>query len=133
MSTPPPRLGYLIVYVPDVARSVDFYERAFGVVRRFVHPSGQYAELETGPTALAFADETFTPSRGVFARNRPDEPAAGVEVAFVVEDVHAAFARALTCGAAEALAPTVKPWGQTVAYVRDLNGVLVELCTAMGS
>jgi hypothetical protein len=28
--------------------------------------------------------------------------------------------------------PVSKPWGQTVAYVRDLDGFLVELCTAMG-
>jgi hypothetical protein len=26
----------------------------------------------------------------------------------------------------------VKPWGQTVAYLRDINGVLVELATPMG-
>jgi lactoylglutathione lyase len=30
------------------------------------------------------------------------------------------------------MAPTKKPWGQTVAYVRDLDGHLVELCTPMG-
>lgn len=23
------------------------------------------------------------------------------------------------------------PWGQTIAYVADINGFLVELCTAM--
>ena len=27
--------------------------------------------------------------------------------------------------------PHAKPWGQVVAYVRDLNGFLVELCSAM--
>jgi hypothetical protein len=26
--------------------------------------------------------------------------------------------------------PVTKPWGQTLAYVRDLNGVLVELASA---
>lgn len=25
------------------------------------------------------------------------------------------------------------PWGQTVAYVRDLDGVLVEIASEMGS
>jgi lactoylglutathione lyase len=25
-----------------------------------------------------------------------------------------------------------KPWGQVVTYVRDGDGVLVELCSAMG-
>lgn len=24
------------------------------------------------------------------------------------------------------------PWGQTIAYVADINGFLVELCTPMG-
>ena len=35
------RLGYVILYVPDVAAAVEFYERAFGLSRRFVHESGQ--------------------------------------------------------------------------------------------
>jgi hypothetical protein len=29
------------------------------------------------------------------------------------------------------LKPKKKPWGQIVAYVRDLDGNLVELCTAV--
>lgn len=29
--------------------------------------------------------------------------------------------------------PTQKPWGQTVGYVRDLNGFLVGVCTAVES
>jgi lactoylglutathione lyase len=41
-------LGYVIVYVPDVAATVAFYERAFGIKRRFIHESGTYAEMETG-------------------------------------------------------------------------------------
>jgi lactoylglutathione lyase len=27
--------------------------------------------------------------------------------------------------------PKKKPWGQTVAYVRDLDGFLVEICTSV--
>ena len=49
------RFGYTILYVSDVAASLDFYERALGQRRRFVHESGQYAELDTGPTVLALA------------------------------------------------------------------------------
>ncbi len=129
----PPKLGYVILYVPDVARSVAFYEGAFGVPRRFVHESGSYAELETGATALAFADETITPNRGAFRPNRPAEQAAGAEVAFVVDDVRGAFDRALTHGAVSVVEPTEKPWGQTVSYVRDLDGFLVELCSPVGA
>jgi hypothetical protein len=27
--------------------------------------------------------------------------------------------------------PELKPWGQTVAYVRDFNGILVEIASDM--
>lgn len=129
---PPPRLAYVIVYVPAVEASLAFYEAAFGLRRRFLHDSGTYGELETGATALAFADETSTPSAGTFTRNRGDGPAAGAEIGLVVADVAAAYARALAAGATPVLEPATKPWGQVVAYVRDRDGFLVELCTSMG-
>ncbi len=126
------KLGYLIIYVPDVPKTVAFYQEAFGLSPRFVHESGTYAELETGATALAFANETFTPSKGAFALNRPNEKAAGAEVGLVTDDVRAGYTHAVSHGAVSVLEPTVKPWGQTVAYVRDNNGFLVELCSPMG-
>jgi predicted enzyme related to lactoylglutathione lyase len=127
----PPKLGYVIIYVPDVARAVSFYERAFGVQRRFIHESGKYGEMETGATALAFADEAATTNHGSFETNRGDRKAAGAEVAFVVEDVQAAFKQAIANGATAVTEPVEKPWGQTISYVRDLSGFLVEICSAV--
>lgn len=124
-------LGYFIIYVPDVKRALDFYEQAFGLKRQFLHESGQYGELETGPTALAFAEETVTTTCHVFEPNRASAKAAGAEVAFVVEDVEAAFQKAIAAGATRVVEPVDKPWGQTISYVRDLNGFLVELCTVV--
>ena len=49
------KFGYTIVYVPDVPASLAFFEKAFGVARRFLHESGDYGELNTGETTLAFA------------------------------------------------------------------------------
>jgi lactoylglutathione lyase len=122
------RFGYTILYVADVAASVDFYERAFGVERRLVHESGQYAELETGATTLAFADHDLA------AQNLPDElrpRASGTrpsfEVCFVADDVRAAYDKAREAGAEAISEPETKPWGQEVAYVRDPDGVLVEI------
>ena len=131
MSATAPKLGYVIIYVPDVARAVSFYEGAFGVQRRFVHESGTYAEMETGATALAFADEVATTNQGAFETNRGDGKAAGAEVAFVVGDVRAAFDQAVMNGATVVTEPVDKPWGQTISYVRDLNGFLVEICSAV--
>lgn len=65
------KLGYVILYVADVGQTVDFYEAAFGLKRRFVHESGQYAELETGATALAFVHEAFTPTADLFIARWP--------------------------------------------------------------
>jgi lactoylglutathione lyase len=127
------KFGYVIVYVPEVLAAVEFYERAFGLKRRFVHESQQYAEMETGTTALAFVDETFAQlSVPLFARNRPAGVPAGIEVALTTENVQAAYDAALLAGATAQLAPKQKPWGQTVSYVRDLNGCLVEICSPMG-
>jgi lactoylglutathione lyase len=123
------KFAYTIAYVRDVESSVAFYEQAFGLQRRFVDESGQYAEMETGETTLAFASDELGASNlpGGFRRNDAAELPAGVEIAFVTEDVDAAFRSALEAGATNVAEPKTKPWGQIVAYVRDPDGVLVEL------
>jgi lactoylglutathione lyase len=125
------RFGYTILYVSDVASSLEFYERALGQRRRFLHESGQYAELDTGETALALAAHELAAANlpGVY---RPEErPSArpAFEVCFVTDDVQAAFDRAVGEGATAVSAPQTKPWGQDVAYVRDPDGNLVELAS----
>ncbi|MEM6782767.1 MAG: VOC family protein [Bacteroidota bacterium] len=128
-------LGYVILYVPDVEGAMAFYERAFGLDRRFVHESGDYGELATGATVLAFAADDLAASNFAVDYRRADPTArpSAFEVAFVTDDVGAAFERAVDAGAAVLSVPTQKPWGQTVAYVRDGNGVIVELCSPAGS
>jgi catechol 2,3-dioxygenase-like lactoylglutathione lyase family enzyme len=60
-------------------------------------------------------------------------PPAGIEIGFTTDDVVATFAQAVAAGAIALVEPREKPWGQTVAYVRDPDGVLVEICSPMGS
>ncbi len=127
------KFGYAILYVKDVDEAVSFYEEAFGLERRFVHESGQYAEMETGETALAFASEDLGESNLLygFRKNDSAELPAGIEIALVAEDVEAAFEAAVNAGATKIAGPKVKLWGQTVAYVRDPDGVLVEIAGEM--
>ena len=123
------KFGYTLLYVADVEKTVAFYELAFGLKRRFVHESG-YGELETGPTTLGFVAHALASSNGVVYRVAgPQEPAPAAEIAFLTDDVAAAYTKATKAGAVAMVAPKQKPWGQTVAYVRDFNGFLVELCT----
>lgn len=126
------KLGYTIIYVADVVATVEFYERAFQLQRRFVHDSLLYAEMATGDTVLAFAGEPMAEVNGLAIRpNRKTEIAAGFELALVTDDPTAAYATAIAAGAAAITPPSEKPWGQIVGYVRDLNGCLVEICSPM--
>lgn len=124
------KFGYTIVYVPDVLASVEFFEKAFGIQRRFIHESG-YAEMDTGATALAFASHALGTSNlpgGYVKANQSDVP-LGMEIALVAEDVAVAHARAIAAGAVSLKEPLLKPWGQTVSYVRCPDGTLVEICS----
>jgi lactoylglutathione lyase len=126
--------GYTIVYVADVAASLDFFERAFGLKRRFLHESGGYGELDTGATTLSFAQHAT--ARGNLGHEYVAADASvqplGIEIGLLTDDVAAACDRAVAAGATLLAAPVVKPWGQTVAYVRCPDGTLVELCTPVG-
>ena len=125
------KLGYTIVYVADVEKSLAFFESAFGLKRRFLHESGAYGELATGETTLSFAahelgDMNF--AGGHVRADQSDKP-LGMEIGLVTDDVAAAHARALASGASELARPTARPWGQVVSYVRAPDGTLIELCT----
>ena len=123
------KLGACIIYVPDVPQAIAFYERAFGMKRRFVSEKGEYGELD-GEAPLAFAQEAFIRGNGLeFQPARKDRTAPPFEVVLIYADVPAAVGRAIEGGATLVSEPKLKPWGQTVAYVKDPNGVLVELCT----
>jgi len=130
-----PSLGYVILYVNNVAASLVFYEKAFGLTRRFFHEEHgkAYGELETGVTRLAFATTALAREhlKQEIVAADPGKPPLGLEIALTTPDVAALFKRAVGAGATAVSEPETKPWGQTVAYVRDPAGFLVELCTPL--
>lgn len=128
------QFAYTILYVQDVARSIAFYEKAFGFSRKFIAPGEDYGELQTGSTTLSFASTTLAGSnlKDGFTESNLNNKPFGIEIGFVVADVEAVVQSALEAGATLATSPKTKPWGQIVAYVRDLDGFLVEICTPMG-
>jgi catechol 2,3-dioxygenase-like lactoylglutathione lyase family enzyme len=130
---PPPTLGYTIAYVDDVRSTLEFYVAAFGLEQRFVTPEGDYGELDTGPTALAFASNDLAEANlsgtGGFTRLDAATPPPAVSITLVTDDVAGTVDAATVAGALPYVEPTVKPWGQVVAYVVDPNGMLVEIAT----
>ena len=135
MSTTSVSLGYVILYVKDVPASLAFYEEAFGLSRRFFNDDNgkAYGELETGTARLAFASLELarTHLKQEVVAASPDKAPLGFEIGLVTPDVPALYARAVKAGATAVSGPAAKPWGQTVAYLRDKDGHLVELCTPL--
>lgn len=125
------QFGYTIIYVVDVVSTIKFYTDAFGFEQKFITPEKDYGELISGSTTLAFADESLAKSnfsKGVKLSSLNDS-AFGIELAFVTKDVKAVMQKAITNGASEFEPAIDKPWGQTVGYLRDPNGILIEICT----
>ena len=121
---------YTILYVDDVSASLDFFERAFGLERAFLHESGDYGEMTTGTTKLAFSSKELMRQLDKNpASPRPDAPT--FEIAFETDDVAGALQRAVDVGATLIQNARDEPWGQTTSYVSDPNGYLIEICSAV--
>ena len=122
------KLRYTILYVRDVPATLDFFTRAFAQTTGFLHDGGDYGELATGDTRLAFSSVSLMRSLGKDVADDPSAPPA-FEIAFETEDVPAALDRALGAGATLVQGALQMDWGQTTAYVRTPDGTLVEICT----
>lgn len=130
------KLGYMLFYVNDVEKTLKFFEAAFGLERKFLQVEGDkgYGELNTGGTTLGFVSYAQARSTGIeFLEPQSDGPAQAVEIGFVTDRVANAYEKAIYNRATPVAAPTEKPWGQTVSYVRDINGFLVEICSEVES
>lgn len=133
MSDPELKLGWVIVYVDEPVAASSFYQETFGLRPEFAVPDGSYAQLDTGPTKLAFASHELGGQNfpGGVQRVGEADPPLNVEIALVADDVDAAYAKALQAGCSKLAEPVDKPHGQRVAYLRDPFGTLVELGTPL--
>ena len=125
--------AYTILYVCDVPRAMAFYQQVFALQEKFCSPEKDYGELATGNVTLAFARFELAASNlssGFVRADVKDKP-FGIEIGFTSKDVEATVQKALAAGARLYEQAQPKPWGQTVAYVRDLDGFLVEIGSPM--
>ena len=125
--------SYVIFYVKNIDNTLSFYQKAFGLIPKFVDESKQYTELNTGATALAFvtADLAHKNLPQGYMPHDVKKPPLACEIVFTVKDVQEAYDTALKAGASAVASPLQKPWGQMIAYVRDLDGILFEIASAM--
>lgn len=127
------RFSHAIYYVKDIEKAIDFYKKAFGIELKFAHESGLYAELNTGESTLAFVHDELAHENlpeGFIAHDLATPPVAS-EIVFTVDNVTEAYKKAVQAGAVEVAVPQEKPWGQVVGYIRDPNGVLIEIASVI--
>jgi lactoylglutathione lyase len=126
---------YTILYVENVVKTIEFYEKSFGLERGFVTPEADYGEVNTGNTTLSFTNLELSSSnvKSGFAQSSLSQKPFGIELAFVTEDIIGTLKQAIAAGATVVEEIETKSWGQQVGYLRDPNGFLLEICTPMVS
>ena len=127
------KFAYTILYVQDVTNAIEFYEKAFGFTRKFIAPGNDYGELLAGETTLSFASTTLAKSnlKDGFTQSSLTSKPFGIEIGFTTSNVEETVKKAVNAGATLIEDPKTKPWGQVVAYLRDFDGFLIEICTPM--
>lgn len=125
------KFKYVILYVEDVEKSMNFYRDTFDTPVKFITPEKDYGELLTGETSLSFASLPLAGSnvKQGFLSSRSEEKPFGIELGFTTDDVENLLEKAIKNGALLYEEIAVKPWGQKVAYIKDPDNYLVEICT----
>lgn len=122
-------MRYVILYVEDFERSLRFYRDILGLPVRAQH--GTYVEFDTGYTILAF--NTRQGGREATGLTIPDAPSHSqtLELGLVVDEVSTIIKSFRQQGVTILKEPSLKPWGQTVAYIEDPDGHLIEICSSL--
>ncbi len=117
------QVGYVILFVVDLERSVAFYRDVIGLP--FKLQGDGYVEFATEGSRF-----------GLYDRNRlqeltgqgPEQPRGpGGEVVFLVGDVDAEAERLRAAGASVLNGPVDRPWGHRTLHLEDPDGFVVEL------
>ena len=107
------RLSYVMEFVADMNRAVEFYRDVVGLNLKFQSPG--WSEFSTGDTTFALHPAS--------AKN----PAGKVEVGFTVSDLHARYAEMQGKGVQFPMPPAKQDFGGTLAQFRDCEGATVSL------
>lgn len=125
------KFGYTIIYVPDVVKTIEFYEKAFSFKRKFITPDNTYGEIKSGDTTISFMSNDYAKQiiLNEFIESNPSNKPLGAEISFLTEDIDQTIKQAVEAGATLFVNTVRKPWGQYIAYLRDINGFLIQLYT----
>ena len=117
------QLGYVILFVRDLERSVAFYRDVIGLP--FKLQGDGYVEFATQGARFGLYDRNRLGELTGQGTDPPDHP--GGEVVFLVEDVDAEAERLREAGATILRGPVDRAWGHRTLHLEDPDGFVVEL------
>jgi lactoylglutathione lyase len=117
------QVGYVILFVADLERSVAFYRDVLGLP--FKLQGDGYVEFATEGSRFGLYDRNRL---GELTGQGPQAPGApGGEVVFLVGDVDAEAERLRVAGVTVLKGPVDRPWGHRTLHLEDPDGFVVEL------
>lgn len=119
-------VGYVNVFVDDLSRAIEFYEKKLGLALAHADSEHGYASFDAGPVRLGLAAV-----EGEYASLAGRLTGVGLAVA----DLEAEHARLVGLGVEFEMPPTRQPWGGFMALVKDPAGntlYLDEVAAAHG-
>lgn len=126
------KFGSTVLFVDNVQSVLEFYKTAFGMEISMYDPAYDFGilNMEGGSIGIAsnHSGELMMPGKFPSSKNgHPD----GVEIALYSEDVEADYKKAIDAGAGSLSEPRQMEWGQTVAYVKSIEGTIIGICSEM--
>lgn len=113
------------IITSDVARLVDFYERATGA--RATWANEDFAELRTAGATLAIGSTRTVPLFAPGSARPADNHSVIIE--FLVDDVDSVYNNLTGFVTDFVTKPTTMPWGNRSLLFRDPDGTLVNFFT----
>jgi uncharacterized glyoxalase superfamily protein PhnB len=124
------------VVVKDPARSLEFYQKAFGFAQRSAHtgPDGkiQHAEMTYEDAVIMLGPEATCPGQPPTKAPATTGTPSPVSLYLYCPDVDALHARAVEAGAKSEYAPSDMFWGDRMCSVSDPDGHKWSFATHKG-
>jgi catechol 2,3-dioxygenase-like lactoylglutathione lyase family enzyme len=114
-------IGYVNVYVTELARSVEFFERTLGLTKGFADETHGYASFDAGPIRMGIAQ--------IDASDEAQRALVGGQtgIGFMVSDVSARYEELAGRGVSFPMVPAKQPWGGFMGLFEDPDGNLFYL------